>query len=611
MLKTYFLARTAGFDVAPTCQIQEEETLSLEKTKKQLIELLADADNRVIALSGRWGSGKTHLWDEVQKEAKDEKVNKALYVSLFGLSTIDQVKRKLLEGALPDGAVSGGKLDIVKNLWKTGVNAGAAHYKALAAINDLNLLLIAPIALRSRVIVIDDIERKHAKLGIDEVLGFIDDYSKKSEARFVLVLNDDQLGTEGEQRKLWDTFREKVIDQEIRLSTTPDEAFSIAIKIWPSPKYELALKRAVIICGLTNIRIIGKVVKAANQILANRDLTDPIQARVVPSIVLFATIHYRGLDDGPDFQFALNVANPDFSLFLRDKSKEPTEDEKREDRWRMLMSELGINGCDEFEQVLVEFLESGLFEGDKVQAIIDGYVNEVETMEVRQDVRRFIKRAIWDHRATDTELVAAAAVFPAVASQLDPYVATELHSVLGELTDGQTLADQVIRSWIEAFQAAGAIAPKDYNPFGNPLHPDIKAVFDSAVARQQAQATVVEACNHIIAQSGWGTIQEVVMKRATTADFQSAIRSMNIDDLPKFMRGMIQMRLQRGTYDPHFGYATERFIEACRAIVNDQAAESERLSKLIKWLFRGNALEQELNPLQLPEHGQPLPASGA
>nr|WP_297352917.1 P-loop NTPase fold protein [uncultured Caldimonas sp.] len=605
------LTRDAGFGATPASQRQEGEALSLKKTKKQLVKLLADSDNSVIALSGKWGTGKTHLWDEVQKEAKDEKVKKALYVSLFGLSTMDHVKRKLMERALPDAAVGGGKLEIFKNLLKTGVNAGAAHYKALAAINDLNLLLMSPIALRKRVIVIDDIERKHAKLGIDEVLGFIDEYSKQFEARFVLVLNDDQLGAEGEQRTLWTIFREKVIDQEIRLSTTPDEAFSIAIKLWPSPKYEAALRRAVLACGLTNIRVIGKVVKAANQILANRDLIEPIQARVVPSIVLFSAIHYRGLEDGPNFQFALNVANPDWSRFLRNEKEEPTEEEKREDRWRMLMSELGINGCDEFEKVLVEFLESGLFEGDKVQSIIERYVAEAQTIQARQDVRVFIKRACWDHRATDAELVAAAAGFPAIAGQLDPYVVTELHGVLDELAGGQALAGQVIQSWIAAFQAAGAPAPEGDNPFGNPLHPDIKAVFDAAVAQQQAQATVVEACNYIIEHSGWGTMQEIAMKRATAADFQSAIRNMDVEDLPKFMRRMIQMRLQRRTYDPHFGHATERFVEACRAIANDQAPESARLSKLIKRLLLRNALEQELNPPQPPAAGQPQPGASA
>lgn len=582
--------------------------MSLEKTKKQLIELLGNTDNKVIALSGKWGSGKTHLWNEVKGESKDEKVKKALYVSLFGLSSIEQVKRKLMEGALPEAAVGGGKLEVVKNIFKSGVTAAAAHYKALAAINDLNLLLIAPVALRKRVIVIDDIERKHVKLGIDEVLGFIDEYSKEFDARFVLVLNDDQLPSAGEQEKLWATFREKVIDQEIRLSTSPEEAFSIAIKLWAS-NYRAALKRAVLACGLTNIRIIGKVIKAANQILAKRDLSDSVQARAVPSIVLFAAIHYRGLEDGPDFQFALNVADPDWTGYARDKNVEPTAQEKRDDRWRMLMGELGINGCDDFEKVLVEFLESGLVEGEEVQSIIDRYVADAQAMEARENVRAFIKKARWDHRANEADMVADAAAFPGIAAQLEPYVATELYGVLGELAGGQVLGDQVIQAWIAAFQARGGPAPDDDNPFNNPLHPDIRAAFDAAVAHEQAQATVVQACNHIIENSGWGTLQEVAMKRATAADFESAIRNMDIEHLPRFMRRMSQMRLQKGTYDSHFGQATDRFMEACRAIANDQSPASARLSKLINRLFRGTALEAELNPPPAAAAAQPGPAA--
>jgi Cdc6-like AAA superfamily ATPase len=569
--------------------------MSLEKTKEQLIELLDQSDNKVIALSGKWGTGKTHLWNEVKNESKDKKVQTALYVSLFGLSTIEQVKRKLMEGALPEAAVSGGKLDTVKNLFKTSVTAGAAHYKALAAINDLNLLFIAPLALRNRVIVIDDIERKHEKLGIDEVLGFIDEYSKEFKARFILVLNDDHLSSKSDQEKLWETFREKVIDQEIKLSTSPEEAFSIASTLWPS-KYETALKRAAIACGLTNIRIVGKVIKATNQILADRDLTNSIQSRVVPSIVLFAAIHYRGLDDGPDFQFALNVANPDWSHLMRNSNAEPTAQERREDRWRILMSDLGINGCDEFEKVLVEFLESGLLEGDQVQSIIKRYVAEAQEMDARQKVRSFIKKAIWDHRATDVELIAEAAAFPTIARYLDPYAATELHEILSELTDGQKLAEQLIHAWIAEFNARGANAPSDDNPFGNPLHPSIKATFDAAVAQVHAQTTVVQACIHMIENSGWGTMQEIAMKRATAADFELAIRDLDLDTLPRFMRRMIQMRLQKEMSDLHFGCATERFMEACRSIANDMAPSSTRLSKLIKRLFRGTALEAELSP---------------
>lgn len=106
-------------------------------------------------------------------------------------------------------------------------------------------------------------------------------YSKEFRVRFVLVLNDDQLSGRADQEKLWTTFREKVIDQELRLSTSAEEAFTIALGL-ESSKYAKAIKRASIICGLTNIRIVVKVIKVANQILGGRDLDEAIQARVVP-----------------------------------------------------------------------------------------------------------------------------------------------------------------------------------------------------------------------------------------------------------------------------------------------------------------------------------------
>ncbi|WP_325147989.1 NTPase KAP [Delftia sp. S67] len=547
----------------------------------------------MIALSGKWGTGKTHLWSEVKDVSDDEKIKNALYVSLFGLSSIDQVKRKLIESAIPGVESHGGVFDGIKSLFNAGVTAASQHYKAMAALKDLNVLLMAPVVLRDKLIVIDDIESKHAKLGIDEVLGFIDDYSKQFRVRFVLVLNDDQLSTDGDQAKLWATFREKVIDEEVRLSTSPEEAFSIALKLTPS-KYAQALGQAITVCGLTNIRIVGKVMKTANQILISRDLDQAIQSRVVPSIVLFSAIHYRGIQDGPDFQFALNVGNPDWVDFGRDKNAEPTEQEKREERWRLLMQELGVYGCGEFEKVLVDFLESGLFDADRVQAIIDRFVPETQALQATQAARDFLKRAFWDHRVSDADLLAEASQFPACAEFLDPYVTTQLFDTLSELTDGQALGQAIVDAWIAAFEAGDHHDVEDDNPFNNPIHPDIKAALDAAKARAQASATVVDACIDIIDNSGWGTLQEVALKRATAADFDAAIRGMDIDTLRRFMRRMIEMRLKRATYDAHFGTATQHFVDACRAISNDP--NSPRLAALIKKLFARTALAVELTP---------------
>jgi Cdc6-like AAA superfamily ATPase len=109
--------------------------VSLKKTKTQLIRLLGEADNNVIALSGKWGTGKTHLWNEVKDASTDDKITKALYVSLFGLSTVDQVKRKLIEAAIPGVESHGGMFDGLKNLFEAGVKAASEHYKCWRRLN--------------------------------------------------------------------------------------------------------------------------------------------------------------------------------------------------------------------------------------------------------------------------------------------------------------------------------------------------------------------------------------------------------------------------------------------------------------------------------------------
>jgi hypothetical protein len=65
---------------------------------------------------------------------------------------------------------------------------------------------------------------------------------------------------------------------------------------------------------------------------------------------------------------------------VNDKNKEPTEEENRRVKWRLLMQEIGIHGCDEFEALVVEFLESGLFDASKLVPIIDRYVAEKQNV---------------------------------------------------------------------------------------------------------------------------------------------------------------------------------------------------------------------------------------
>lgn len=578
--------------------------MSLKETKSHLTKLLAEPENLVIALSGKWGTGKTHLWDEIKKESADEKVKAALYVSLFGLSSIDQVKVKLVQSAA-SGSENKSLWDAAKQGFSATVKALEGYHKAFAALNELNLSIVVPVLLKEKIVLIDDIERKNEKLPIDEVLGFIDEFTKQYKTRFVLVLNSDQLA----KKDSWETLREKVIDQEIRLLTTPEEAFTIALDLVSTP-YEAALKKSVITCGLTNIRIIKKIITVANRVLDNKNVDDAILDRVIPSITLFSAIHYRGLENGPDLQFAMSVGSTDWMEWANVRDPEPSEDQKQRDKWRLLMQELGISGCDDFEPILVEFLESGMIDTERVTPIIEKYISETEILKFRQHVQEFFSKSFWDHRLSEVQLLDEAKIFLENARLLDPYQASELYEVLKDISGGEPIGESIVQAWVESTKASGASQFDTENPFNRTLHPAIAKRFEEIENDTETNTTVLDACMHIIDSSGWGATQEVVMNRATAKEFEEVIREATIEQLKPFLRRMIQMTVQRETYVRHFGTATERFLEACRTIANDP--ESPRLAKLIRRLFERTTIAAELSlTASLPSSKVPTVAQEA
>ena len=89
--------------------------MTLARCRKNFVDLLSDDDNRVIVLSGKWGTGKSHLWKEVQLESADEKVKEAVYVSLFGLGSVADLKLKIAQGVLPKIEAGGISAESIRN----------------------------------------------------------------------------------------------------------------------------------------------------------------------------------------------------------------------------------------------------------------------------------------------------------------------------------------------------------------------------------------------------------------------------------------------------------------------------------------------------------------
>jgi len=567
--------------------------MSMGETKKQLIQLLADKENKVIALSGKWGTGKSHLWEDVRKTSLQNGIKNALYVSLFGLTDMSQIKLKLVQSVLPEIESNSAAWDKITGVVKAARTVLQALNKGFSALDDLALLAI-PTILKDKVIVLDDIERKHEKLNIDEILGFIDDFTQRHGARFVLILNSDQLF----KKEIWNTLREKVVDQELRLDTSSSEAFSIAISQTGS-SYAPMIENAVTTCRITNIRIIRKIIKAVSRIVGDHtQLDNALLLRVIPSIVILAAIHYKGIENGPDFQYVLSRGSEnDWAEYFENKDKELDEPGKRRAEWKLLLDELGIYACDEFEVLVVQFLESGLFDLTKLNKIISRYAAETDAFKAREQAKKFRTDLFWDHRLNEEELLQRAKELIPISEFLDPFTVTDLKIAISELSsEGAKIGEAIVSEWLKGFKAKGITEHAEEDPFNRPLDPLIKAEFETAANQAQARTSVYNACTHIAQHSGWGTMQAVALKSATVADFEVTIRSLEIDGLRKFMRKMIDMRIHRAMYDEHFGSATDYFVEACKRIVAD--SDSVRLGKLIRTLFTDAGMADQLSTVE-------------
>lgn len=569
--------------------------MSLSVSKSNVEELIQDADNRVIALSGKWGTGKSHLWRSVQKSSTDNAVKDALYVSLFGIKDIAQLKLKIVQSAIPGENTGPTAREFVSTTVKHALKFIRSLHPSLEALDELAMLAM-PALLRNRFIVIDDIERKHVDFDIGEVMGFIDEYTQVYGARILLILNSDQLS----DKKLWDTLREKVIDHEVALETTPEEAFDIAVTNYPS-RWDKTIRLATIHCGISNIRILQKIIRAVDRILGDRsDLSDDILMRVIPSTVLVAAIHFKGLQDGPTLEFLeqLNTGAHYIAMREREKSGALTEDDKKTKKWIALLQALGVHATDEYEELLVRFMKSGILEAENVKGILDRYIAEKDAFDSRERCWAFFARETWDPELTDAELLAEASELVPAAHYLDASTITALVSSVAQLQGGQPVADQMLVKWLEDFRKKEFTEFHYQNRFGREVHPEILQEFKALEERLSPLPSLLDVCKHIAKNNAWGEPQEDAMRAATSEQFQTEIKRLSGPDLKTFMTQNMEYFSNRRNCEKHFGSAMQSFLDACRVICFED--EVPRRTKMIRMLFRESHAESMLDVYNHP-----------
>lgn len=158
---------------------------------------------KCVLIKGEWGIGKTYF---LSKKYLCDK--KHIYISLFGLNSIEEVKIEIYS-----------KLDRVLNFITNGVNRikGSSINLPFGSIsipyfeNDIEKAIEKKCKKEKFIIVIDDLERKSSNIKMEAILGIIESISNINNSLIIVVANENKIIEE--EKGIYLSFSEKVIQK--------------------------------------------------------------------------------------------------------------------------------------------------------------------------------------------------------------------------------------------------------------------------------------------------------------------------------------------------------------------------------------------------------------
>ncbi len=190
-----------------------------------------DNTNYAIMITGKWGSGKTYYWENtLTKEISETTEVHVLYVSINGLSSIEDLSRKLLlailkqkHGDLLEKKHEQLAMNFMKifkpiaeniSMLKAAVQSFFGKFSGLMNVDLKTSGLLELYDFSKYVVCIDDVERYHGD--IEEFMGFCNHLMEQQHSHLVLIANEEII--EKKKENTYRTIKEKVIGKTLQFN---------------------------------------------------------------------------------------------------------------------------------------------------------------------------------------------------------------------------------------------------------------------------------------------------------------------------------------------------------------------------------------------------------
>ena len=528
-----------------------------------------------LALRGRWGVGKTHVWKDVVREVSAEpNARRFAYVPLFGLDTPDAVRGALATAVAVDWAPAGRwrrAADLVPKATGalTALVKNVPYMRTLAAAGGAFAEAMAYELVRGAVICLDDLER--GGLGPREVFGLVADLRDERGCDVVVIVNDEQLG-EGQTAEFL-AHGEKALDMQIVLEPTPEEAFEIAFGDWGWPDYAALVEECCVRLGVSNVRVLYRVRSTLEALLPRlAGMAGDTTEGAVRSAVLLTWARHTAEGEAPPYDLVKRpYSHVDF--YLRGE-EELSDDEKAV---RDLRARYGVAVDSKLDQHTAHFVEKGWFDDEALSDTL----REVGVSDAEAAARRRV-RAAWSiyhgpFGDNEAELISALhAVHIAEVEHVEPGNMDAAIHLLREL-DQDELADELIEAYAEAHAGDPSVLRwRDIRVAPNALKdPAFIERLDALASAVPDERTLASVLGELSLKDGWNPGDVEFLASRPSEEYGDYFRSIQDGDL----RGLaVRKCLQFGEFrDPHPSYA-EVAGRAREALV--RIGKSSRLDKM-------------------------------
>ncbi|MBH2000683.1 MAG: KAP family P-loop domain protein [Moraxellaceae bacterium] len=190
------------------------DILEKEKRLKERLEhnIRNEEIGTAIAITGSWGVGKTFFWKRCIDGYNFKK--KYVYVSLFGLESLSDLKTHIYSNIENNHST----LEIPR--WIRGLpsilkDTRVSQFGLNASTKIFDSLMFNQV--KDAIICFDDFERMSNKLDIKDVMGLANYLKLEKNCQIILILDEDK--AEGDNKKKYADYKEKLIDETIVINS--------------------------------------------------------------------------------------------------------------------------------------------------------------------------------------------------------------------------------------------------------------------------------------------------------------------------------------------------------------------------------------------------------